>query len=110
MECFLTGWVGQMEVEIFPPGGFELQLVRSSIVVEYLLDEAGALGGVAVAKEEDLRVFACRYRNEQAGKEQGKDESHIFLLIRMLGEGMERDKTIFSLLQPFRSQNRKAFL
>ena len=47
-----------MEIEIFPPGGSELQFVRSSIAVEYLLDEAGALGGVAVTKEEDLRLFA----------------------------------------------------
>ena len=59
LKSLLTGWVGEMEIEIFPPGGSELQLVRSSIAVEYLLDEAGALGGVAVAKEEDLRVFAC---------------------------------------------------
>ena len=47
-----------MEIEIFPPGGSELQFVRSSIAVEYLLDEAGALGGVAVTKEKDLRLFA----------------------------------------------------
>ena len=98
MECFLTRRVGEMEMQILSSRGSESQLVRPSIAVENLLDEVGALGGVAVAKEEDLRVFACRYRNEQAGKEQGKDESHIFLLIRTLGQGMERDKTIFSVL------------
>ena len=98
MECFLTCRVGEMEMQILSSRGSESQLVRPSIADENLFDEVGALGGVAVAKEEDLRVFACRYRNEQAGKEQGKDESHIFLLIGMLGDGMERDKTIFSLL------------
>ena len=67
-----------MEMQILSSRGSESQLVRPSIAVEYLLDEVGALGGVAVAKEEDLRVFACRYRNEQAGKDQGKDKFHVF--------------------------------
>ena len=59
MECFLACRVGQMEMQILPSRGSESQLVRPSIAVEYLLDEVGALRGVAVAKEKDLRVFAC---------------------------------------------------
>ena len=53
----MTEGSSEMEIEIFLRGS-ELQFVRSSIAVEYLLDEAGALGGVAVTKEKDLRLFA----------------------------------------------------
>ena len=94
----MTGRVGKMEVEVFPSRCAELQLVRASSPVEYLFDELGALGGVAISKKEDLLVFAGRNRQQEAGKEQGKDEFHVFLLIRMLAEGKERNKTIFSHL------------
>ena len=66
-----------MEVEVFPSRGAELQLVRASFPVEYLFDELGALGGVAITKKEDLLVFAGRNRQQEAGKEKGKDEFHI---------------------------------
>ena len=69
LESFLACRVCEMKMQIFAPGGSEAQLVRASFPFEDLFDEIGALGGVAVAKKEDLPVFARRNRNQQAGKE-----------------------------------------
>ena len=65
MACLVC----EMKMQIFPSGGSEAQLVRASFPFEDLFDEIGALGGVAVAKKEDLLVFTRRNRQQEAGKE-----------------------------------------
>jgi len=77
LESLLTGRVGEMKSQIFASWGAELNLVRPAFPVEYLFDELGALCGVAISKKEDLLVFAGRNRQQEAGKEKGKDEFHI---------------------------------